>query len=325
MKKLFEKNPLFHYTFVLTVVAIACGLVIGGIHAWTNPIIEQNDYDSKVESYQSVLPLMDDFEELDISDDPESIEEKVEAKDASGEVIGYIININQTNGYGNMQIVIAIDADGTILSAEFLQLNQTLNLDNTRANLQMYVGQNINDTHDYDFLSGATRSLETLEAMMADVKVAFSNIDIPIDEATIRLERYQALLSDTASFTELDLSTDPTSIVVKAALYDADQTLVGYAIEASATNDYGLLHVVLVTDTDGTIVGADFVSYRNSFFKTEITAAVADLVGLSMTDDLTSGFALAAPSSPATVPTMNALISDITSAYEHIETEGAGA
>ena len=31
MKKLFEKNPMLHFTFVLAVVSIACGIVIGGV------------------------------------------------------------------------------------------------------------------------------------------------------------------------------------------------------------------------------------------------------------------------------------------------------
>ena len=329
MKNFLEKNPLVHYTIVLTIVAIACGLLIGGINAWTNPIIEDNNYQRKVAAYQSVLPdLADDgLTVLDIANDPDNIEEKVEAKDDEGNVIGYIININQTNGYGNMQIVMAIASDGTIISAEFLQLNQTLNLDNTRANLAMYVGTNINTLQNLDFLSGATRSLETLTAMMSDIQSAFSTIDIdePVDETAVRLARYQALLTDTASFTELDLSTDPNSIIIKAALYDSGDVLMGYAIEASTSNGFGLLHLVIVTDTNGEIVGADFVNYGNSYFETEMNAAIADLVGETVTDDLTDGFALAAPSSTDTVPSMEALMSDISSAYRHIDTEGAGA
>ncbi len=326
MKKFFEQNPLVHYTIVLTIVAIACGLVIGGINAWTAPIIEENAYKAKVAAYQSVLPDMDEFTELDTSSDPDSIQEKVEAKDSDGIVIGYIININQTNGYGNMQIVMAIGADGTILSADFLQLNQTLNLPNTRENLQMYVGQNINAQHNYDFLSGATRSLETLTAMMLDVNEAFGNIDIEptVDIEAERLERYQGLLSDTASFTELDVSTDPDSIVIKAELKDASDAVIGYAIEAFDHNNFGDLQIVIVTDTDGLIVGAEFVTYANSYFETQMNAVLDDLVGDNIANDLTD-YLLTAPSSTDTVPSMEALLSDVTAAFDHIDTEGAGA
>ncbi len=327
MKNFLEKNPLVHYTIVLTLVAIACGLLIGGINAWTNPIIEQNAYDRKVASYQAVIPQMDDFNELDISDDPSNIEEKVEALNVDGDVIGYIININQTNGYGNLQIVMAINPDGTILSADFLQLNQTLNLDNTRANLQMYVGSNINDQHDFDFLAGATRSLETLTAMMLDIQDAFGNIDIesPVDENAIRLARYQAIDSNVQSFNALDLSTDPASVLVKAELLDSSDAVIGYAIEASVSNSYGLLHIVVVTDETGEIIGAEFVDYGNSMFENQLTAALSNLVGLTMTDDLISGFVVAAPTSPASVPSMEGLLTDVIAAYGHIDLEGAGA
>ncbi len=327
MRKFFEHNPIVHYTVVLTIVAIACGLLIGGINAWTAPIIEENEYSRKLASYQAVLPEMDDFEALDISNDPDSIEEKVEAKNADGVIIGYIININQTNGYGNIQIVIAIAADGTIISTDFLQLNQTLNLDNTRANLQMYVGQNIADQHNYDFLSGATRSLETLTAMMLDVQIAFSHIDIeePVDLTTVRLERYQRLLVETAAYVDItDNANDPASIVVKAELWDASAAVIGYAIEASATNNFGRIHMVIVTDENGQILAAEFVEYGNSYFETQMTTIMDNLVGDSINSDLTDGL-LAAPSSTDTVPTMDMLLSDITAAFSHIDTEGAGA
>ncbi len=327
MNKYFEKNPLVHYTIVLTLVAMACGILIAGINAWTSPIIDQNELDRKLTSYQAVIPAMDDFVILDTTGDPSNIEEKVEALDVNDNVIGYIINIDQTNGYGNMQIVMAIEADGTIMSADFLQLNQTLNLDNTRANLQLYVGTNINTLQNLDFISGATRSLETLTAMMQDIQTAFSHIDIelPVDQSAVRLARYQALLTNTASFIELDLSTDPNSIDVKAELYDDTDVLLGYAIEASTSNSFGDLHTLIITDTDGIVLYAEFINYGNSYFETEMTNALDDLVGESLNDDLTDGFALAAPSSPATVPSMEALISDTSAAFAHIDTEGAGA
>ena len=323
MKKFLEKNPLVHYTIVLTIVAIACGLLIGGINAWTNPIITENNYLRKVASYQAVLPDMDDFVALDTSDDPDNIQEKVEAKDAEGNVIGYIININQTNGYGNMQIVMAIGADGTIISADFLQLNQTLNLDNTRYNLQLYVGTNINSLSNMDYLSGATRSLETLIAMMSDIQSAFSTIDIELDEAAIQLARYQGLLVNTASFVELDKTTDPNSIVIKAALYDSSNALIGYAIEASAVNEYGSLHTVIITDTDGVVLAADYVTLDQSMFQSETTSNLQLYVGTTITDETPDGTLLTGASYSLTP--LQALIADSSAAFDSIDTEGAGA
>ncbi|QWB96049.1 hypothetical protein KHQ89_00940 [Mycoplasmatota bacterium] len=182
MKNLFSKYPMLHYTYVLTLIAIACGIFIGSINAWTEPIIEENERLATVESYQAVLNGLSDYTALSIDNDGDTISEKVEGFDASGNLIGYIYKASKTNGYGDMTIVIAIAPDGEILGAEFLTLNQTLYLDRTRSNLALYIGTNITAlAPDGDLQGGASFSRTTMIEILTEIATSFENTAEPVN------------------------------------------------------------------------------------------------------------------------------------------------
>ena len=266
------------------------------------------------------------------------IDYKAVAYDEDGKKVGDVYNVKIRNAYridpddhyGTIELLVGIDRDDQVY-VSIIELDQSTW---TVMGIQAYILETFNGIpyEDVETLpefdaadptAGATATDSTNSIKEAVLSVIYLHYDIVTDLTPIRLARYQALVAETASFTELDLSTDPTSIVVKAALYDSGDTLIGYAIEATASNGFGSLHLVIVTDTNGVIVAADFVDYGNSYFESEMNNAIADLVGETVTDDLTGGFILAAPSSTDTVPSMEDLMTDIAAAYDHIENGGA--
>lgn len=173
MKKLFAEKPLLHYTFVLTVVAIVCGLVIGGVNAFTAPIIEQNIIEARQSAYRAVFPTAFSFNELEIlPNDPTAILNKVEALDENDEVIGYIYEAEGQNKYGTMRVVAALDFNGKIESAQFTIVEQTFK-PKTEAALQEYVGKQI----DSDFMSGSSIKIttSTLQEIMNNIAIAHAN------------------------------------------------------------------------------------------------------------------------------------------------------
>src|SRR5690554_6815179 len=176
MKKLFEKNPMYHYTFVLAMISIACGIVIGGVNAITHPIIEANLLAAKVESYQKVLKGIDDFEEVEVTSEyPNNVQSIAKGFNANNEVLGYIYEVYGANGYGNMTVIVSVGVDGKILGAQFLTIEQTLNVPGTRTNLSYYVGSFITDLQpSSDLISGATGSLSTLQGLLGDLANAHS-------------------------------------------------------------------------------------------------------------------------------------------------------
>lgn len=182
MKKLFEK-PLFYYTFVLTVVSICCGLVIGGVNAVTAPIIASNIEKAENRAYQAVLPDGVSFDQQDLDGNPSSITSIVIGKAANDDIVGYIYVAYGTNKFGYMRIVIGVDTSGKILGADFIEINQTYNVEGTRNNLSAYVGTQLSAlTPEGDLVSGVTGSLNTVKALLADMAVAHANTALePMD------------------------------------------------------------------------------------------------------------------------------------------------
>jgi len=258
MKKLFE-IPLFRYTFVLAIVSIVCGLAIGGVNYATEGRIQQNIIDNKVEAYNLVLPEHKTYEEVNVEGDPASIISKVIGKDADGLTIGYIYEVYATNKFGYMRIIISVNNSGTIKGAEFIEINQTLNVAGTKANLSQYVGTSIYDLEPKgDLISGATYSLTTVQAMLNDVAIAHTNTVI-LPELP-----YEAWFGMDYTM-ESDSAFVPTSLVLsKDIVKDSTNQVVGYFFHLSGSGVYdgfdghiGTIHVYAGLRADGTILGID--------------------------------------------------------------------
>ncbi len=234
MKKLFEKKPMFHYTFVLAMVSIACGIVIGGVNAITNPIIEANLLEAKVESFEQVLKGIDDFEEVIVTDEyPNSIQSIAKGFDANSQVLGFIYEVYGTNSYGDMTVVVSVGLDGKILGAQFLAIEQSLNVPGTRTNLSYYVGSAVSDLQpSSDFISGATGSLSTLQGLLGDIATAHSLtvgevIVDPLDEAY-----------GNGYSLEVDASFTATTHVTSKSNILQGNDVVGYMFSLTGTGAY---------------------------------------------------------------------------------------
>lgn len=255
MKKLFAEKPLIHYTFVLTIVALVCGLVIGGVNAVTAPIIADNVYRAKLEAYQEVVPELVSFEELSLLDGaPASLVSKVEVfdkelTDETKQTIAFIYEVYQTNKFGQIRFVVSVSSTGEILGASFITLEQTYKVDATTRNLQDFVGLNLSNLGAVaDLETGATGSLNTLKAMFADVAVEFAEsqpepaFTEPIDQL------YQAFTTQTddAAFAS---QTTATVLSRQVVTRTSDDEVLGYIYKLTGTTQYQ-------SDEDGAGVGS---------------------------------------------------------------------
>jgi len=298
MKKLFEK-PMFHYTFVLTCVALVMGLFIGVINSITEPIIQANIARAKVEAYQMVLPGIDSFDEMDIKGDPASIQSKVIGKDANGNVLGYIFESFKTNKFGQMRMVISVDAQGKILGAAFVDLVQTYLADGTRTNLSLYVGSNINRIEPSGTLvAGATGSLDTVKEMFADIALSFSKMDItPADPLVAWYGEGYKLIQDSTFV--------PTNIILsKSIVFDSNDTSIGFYYHLRGSGKYyddneGAINLHVALSNQGVILGIlmpkdDYGHTKSDFFFGKGLDLIESLKGTNIADfatdlDLKSG------------------------------------
>ncbi len=235
MKKLFEK-PMFHYTFVLTIVALVCGLMIGGMNAITAPIIQRNLDEAKREAYQEVLPIGQKFDEIKlegIQGVPATIKSAVVGKDNADKVVGYIYTADGTNQHGSITIVISVDANGKILGASILSINQTKGIEDTKSNLQSFVGAQIGSTTPTgDIISGVTNSLNTVKALLGDISTAHGLLaGAPADPYVEAFGEGYTLTVDTTF-------VPTTNITAKKVAKDASNNVVGYSYTLTGIGDY---------------------------------------------------------------------------------------
>lgn len=113
---------IFKTTLVLTLVGIACGLLIGFSNYITEPIIEANKLKAELKAYEEIFPTIDDKEELDYESD---IISKVIVAKEDGEIIGYLIIGKQTNGFGHIEMIVGFDTAGKIIGINIIDFNQT--------------------------------------------------------------------------------------------------------------------------------------------------------------------------------------------------------
>lgn len=129
--------------FVITVIA---GLLLGGVNEVTKEPIAEQEALRIARAYQAVSPEAVSFEQsekvqslLERSDAVLAdsglelgnvlIEDAVEALDASGNPVGYVVKATSKDGYnGAITLAAGISLDGTLQGIDFIAINETKGL-----------------------------------------------------------------------------------------------------------------------------------------------------------------------------------------------------
>ncbi len=129
-------------TVIITTITLVAGILLGLVYEITKePIRIQNEL-AKQEACKAVFAEADSFETLISGEDTDiqvvvaaagytaqTIDEVMEAKDASGNALGYVLTVTSGEGYGgDIQFTIGIQADGTVNGISFLELAETAGL-----------------------------------------------------------------------------------------------------------------------------------------------------------------------------------------------------
>lgn len=124
--------------FIITIVA---GLALGFVYNVTKEPIAKQEELAKQEAYQAVFADASSFAEVDYEDsDIQAVCDKngltgitmneiMEAKDASGNQIGYVFNVTTSEGYaGDIQLAVGVQTDGTLNGYDTLSIGETAGL-----------------------------------------------------------------------------------------------------------------------------------------------------------------------------------------------------
>lgn len=136
------KNTIIKDTIILTLITLIAGGILGLVYEITkDPIAKQQEM-AKQEAYKAVFEDADTFEvcvEAEDADlaaylagegfEAQTVNEIMEAKDASGETLGYAINLTTSEGYGgDITFSMGVQADGTLNGISILTISETAGL-----------------------------------------------------------------------------------------------------------------------------------------------------------------------------------------------------
>lgn len=125
----------------LLIITLVAGLALGFVYNLTkDPIADQNEL-AKQESYKTVFPDAESFENVDFTEDEIqklceehgitgiTMTEIMTAKDASGSDLGYVFNVTTSEGYGgDIQLAVGVQSDGTLNGFDALSISETAGL-----------------------------------------------------------------------------------------------------------------------------------------------------------------------------------------------------
>ncbi len=135
-------NRILKEGLILFAITVIAGAALGGVYSITKNPIAAAQVKAEQQAYQSVMPDASEF----VEDESVSVENANKAiadagitgtemkkvlvgKDASGAVVGYVMNVSNMEGYsGEVNFTVGILADGTVTGYETLINNETAGL-----------------------------------------------------------------------------------------------------------------------------------------------------------------------------------------------------
>ena len=126
----------------LAVITLLAGLALGGVNTLTKDAIEAQNLAANMASYSTVVPAAESFGyDSAISANVKEyandvygrdlygrvyINEVVVGEDASGNAVGYAVNVTTADGFeGNISLSVGFDLSGTIQGISFTELSET--------------------------------------------------------------------------------------------------------------------------------------------------------------------------------------------------------
>ncbi len=127
-------------TGILLVITLIAGLLLGLVYQITKAPIEKQREKAKQEAcqevfadaasfaeYESVQPDASAWEQAGFAQ--ETVDEVMEAQDASGKALGYVVTVTTKRGYGgDIRFSVGIRLDGTVNGIAILEIAETAGL-----------------------------------------------------------------------------------------------------------------------------------------------------------------------------------------------------
>lgn len=164
----------------LCAITLVAGLLLGLVYQVTKEPIHQAEVAAEIAAYKAVCPQADSFEEsadmmanaagIQGTYGDVTIDKAFNAVDASGNVVGYVVNATSKEGFGGeITVSVGFDTEGKVTGIEFLAISETAGLGMNATNdsfRSQYLGKAVDEfsvtktaaaaDSDIEAISGAT-------------------------------------------------------------------------------------------------------------------------------------------------------------------------
>lgn len=267
-----NKN-IFKSVLVLTLIGIACGVLIGLTNFVTAKKIDANRAEEAKKVYEGFFPTLDTIKMTEL--DGKYAIEYVEVLDKDEKVVGHAFRSQATNARGLIDLVVAADDSGQIKGIKIIDTENTPGYydlyEDKDGNLKGVKGDILDDLKGIDNIANATQTGDTLDAMIKEIGEIAPKY-ITVEDS---LDEYEELFGEgvTSVVDEDFVATDIVS--EKTAVYDEEGNLIGNTYKGTIIVEDTIprvekaeLTLLVGVDLDGKIVGVNVlvVEHTPGFF-----------------------------------------------------------
>ena len=182
-------NKIVKNALVLMAFSLVLGFVLGAVYKITEPAIAEATRQKEMEAYRVVFENAADFVEVTVDAAaaekimadggyPDAINKAFQAVDASGNPLGYVVQLTTKDGYsGGIVMVVGITLDGTVNGFSVTAHSETSGLGTKAfdpAYADQFKGVPADGVSGIDTISGATLTSTAVKNGI-NAAVAFAN------------------------------------------------------------------------------------------------------------------------------------------------------
>ncbi len=232
----------------LLVIGSISGILIWGTNALTEERIELNREAKRFEVYAEMFDGVDLTKVETETIENSLVEEKLTMYDNSGTLLGYAFRGSANNALGYVNVVVGIDADGTIVD---VVITETDNTPTYVSGLESNYLDNLNNQSiselSFDSSTGATITYNSVKAIVEASVILVAGDPI--------LESYQTLFEEANRY-ESNFEFLTGTINEEITIYDENDNVLGYVYQGNVTVDDSTYQVAFAVDSDLTFFGA---------------------------------------------------------------------
>ncbi len=260
-------------TIVLFSICLVCALAVAGVNTFTAPKIEEYQNQLKMEAYQGLFTDMDANTSIFTEDGFKSsyVKDKVEAKNASGETLGYGFQVTGSNQFGSITLVVALNPAGQLIG-----VTCTSNTESYATKMEGYdekftAGMTVTDVQNVAVCTGATYGSNLFKNLIV---AAFS-------EAGIMTEIQKTLVGIFGDNVDMGQTVEKTSLIYAQqvetgyTVKDAAGTVLGYYYVVNMSNRFGNINVAVSLNPDFTVKQIDQINVTQEPYGSNDTTQIA--------------------------------------------------